>query len=58
MSIIIDRNIIFLDSLQFYKGSLDSLASNLEDSDFKHLLSEFPPNKLEIRIKEKRCVSI
>ena len=58
MSIIIDRNIIFLDSLQFYKGSLDSLASNLEDSDLKHLLSEFPPNKLEIRIKEKRCISI
>ena len=48
MSIIINRNIIFLDSLQFYKGSLDSLASNLEDNDFKYLLSEFPPNKLEI----------
>ena len=32
MSIIINRNIIFLDSLQFYKGSLDSLALNLEDN--------------------------
>ena len=42
------ENIIFLNSLQFYKGSLDSLASNLEDNDFKQLLSEFPPNKLEI----------
>ena len=48
MSIIINRNIIFLDSLQFYKGSLDSLPSNLEDNGFKDLLSEFPPNKLEI----------
>ena len=47
MSIIINRN-VFLDSLQFYKGSLDSLAGNLQDSDFKHLMSEFPPNKLEI----------
>ena len=45
-------NIIFLDSLQFYKGSLNSLASNLEDNDFKHLLSELPSNKLEI-IKRK-----
>ena len=29
MSIIVNRNIVFLDSNQFYKGSLDSLASNL-----------------------------
>ena len=52
MSIIINRNIVFLDSLQFYKGSLDSLAGNLQDSDFKHLMSEFPPNKLEILRKK------
>ena len=58
MSIIINRNIIFLDALQFQKGSLDSFASNLEDNDFKYLLSEFPLNKLEIKIKEKRCTSI
>ena len=48
MSIIVNKNIIVLDSLQFCKASLDSLAGNLEDIDFKHLLSEFPPNKLEI----------
>ena len=40
MSIIVNRNIIFLDSLQFLKASLDNLAGNLEDEDFKHLLSE------------------
>ena len=33
MSIIVNRNITFIDSLQFYKGSLDTLASNLEDKD-------------------------
>ena len=48
MSIIVNRNIVFLDSLQFCKASLDSLAGNLEDKDFKHLLSEFPIDKLEI----------
>ena len=48
MSIIINRNIIFLDSLQFCKEKLDKLASNLNNEDFKHLMSEFPPNKLEI----------
>ena len=48
MSIIVNKNIIVLDSLQFCKASLDFLAGNLEDIDFKDLLSEFPPNKLEI----------
>ena len=48
MSIIINTNIIFLDSLQFCKESLAKLASNLNNEIFKHLMSEFPPNKLEI----------
>ena len=48
MSIIVNKNIIFLDSLQFCKASLDFLAGNLEDSYFKHLMSEFPVDKLEI----------
>ena len=52
MSIIINRSIIFLDSLQFYKGSLDTLAGNLQDSDFKHLLSEFPEDKLDLLRKK------
>ena len=48
MSIIINRNIIFLDSLQFGTSSLDNLASNLNNEDFKHLMLEFPIDKLEI----------
>ena len=41
MSIIINRNITFIDSLQFWNNSLDILASNLKNEDFKHLVSEF-----------------
>ena len=48
MSIIVNRNIIFLDSNQFYKGKLDYHASHLNNEDFKHLLSEFPIDKLEL----------
>ena len=48
MSIIVNRYITFIDSFQFYKGSLDSHVSNFEDSDFKYLLSEFPADKLQI----------
>ena len=47
-SIIVNRNIIFIDSNQFYKGLLHTLPANLEDNDFKYLMSEFRINKLEI----------
>ena len=36
-----NSNIVFLDSMQFLKTSLDALANNLEDKDFKYLVSEF-----------------
>ena len=48
MSIIVNRHITFIDFLQFYNSSLDTLASNLEDNDFKHLTSEFGTDNLEI----------
>ena len=48
MSFIFNKKIIFLDSMQFLKASLDNLAANLEDNDYKHLLPEFPTDKLEI----------
>ena len=48
MSIIVNRHITFVDSLQFYNGSLDTLGSNLNNEDFKHLTSEFGIDKLEI----------
>ena len=47
MSIIVNRHITFIDLLQFYNGSLDTLASNLKDEDFKNLTSEFDIDKLE-----------
>ena len=48
MSIIVSRNITFIDSNEFYKGTLDTLASNLDHKDFKYLMSEFPIDKLEL----------
>ena len=48
MSVIVNRNITFMDLLQFIKASLDTLASNLYNKDFKHLVSEFGVDKLEI----------
>ena len=48
MSIIVNRHITFLDSLQFYNDSQDTLASSLKDEDFKHLTSEFGIDQLEM----------
>ena len=36
MNIIINTKIISLDSIQFYKGSLDSHASKLENDNFRY----------------------
>ena len=52
MSIIINKNIVFLDSLQFCKASLDDLAGDLEDQDYKHLMSEFQSDQLELLRKK------
>ena len=53
MSIIVNRHITFIDSHQFYNSSLDTLASNLNNEDFKYLVSEFGIDQLEIlKIKD------
>ena len=38
MSIIVNRYITFIVLLQIINASLDTLASNLENEDFKHLM--------------------
>ena len=48
MRIIVNRHITFIDSYQFCNSPLDTLASNLEDNEFKHLISEFGIDKLDI----------
>ena len=48
MSIIVNTNITFIDSLQFCNNMLDPRASNLKDKDLKHLISERGVDKLEI----------
>ena len=41
MAFIINRNLVFIDSMQFMNSSLDSLVKNLVDEDFKYLSKEF-----------------
>ena len=41
MAFTINKNLIFIDSMQFMNSSLDALIKNLPDNDFKFLSGEF-----------------
>ena len=41
MAFTINKNLVFIDSMQFMNSSLDSLVKNLSDNDFKYLPEEF-----------------
>ena len=52
MAFIINRNLVFIDSMQFMKSSLDLLVRNLMSEDFKCLSEEFSGEYFSL-VKEK-----
>ena len=48
----INKNSIFIHSMQFMNSSLNSLVKNLSDNDFKYLSEEFSDDLLKI-VKQK-----
>ena len=48
MAFTISKSLVFIDSMQFMKSSLDSLYKNLSDHDFKCLSQEFSGDLLEL----------
>ena len=52
MAFTINRNLVFIDSMQFMNSSLDSLVKNLMDKDFQYLSEEYSGELLEL-VKEK-----
>ena len=46
MSFTLNNNIVFIDSMLFMNSSLDKLAKNLSDEDFKYLSEGFSGEKL------------
>ena len=41
MTFTINKNLVFIDSMQFLNSSLYPLVNNLSDNDFKYLSAEF-----------------
>ena len=48
----LNKNVVFIDSMQFMNSSLDKLVKNLSDNDFKYLTEEFGAKNLEL-LKQK-----
>ena len=52
MVFILNKNLFFIESMQFINSSLENLVKNLSDSDFKYLTQEFGPKNSEL-LKQK-----
>ena len=52
MTFIINKNLIFIDSMQFMNSSLEKPGKNVSDDDFKYLTQEFGSKHLEL-LKQK-----
>ena len=48
MAFILNKNFVFIDSMQFMNSSLEKLVKNLSDNDFKYLTQEFDSKNLEL----------
>ena len=46
MTFFLNKNLVFIDSMQFMNSSLDKLVKNLSDEDFKYLVEEFGSENL------------
>ena len=52
MTFFLNKNLVFIDSMQFMNSSLDKLVKNLSDEDFKYLVEEFGSENLGL-LKQK-----
>ena len=52
MAFFLNKNLVFIDSMQFMNSSLDKLVKNMSDEDFKYLVEEFDSENLKL-LKQK-----
>ena len=52
MTSLLNKNLVFIDSMQFMNSSLKKLVKNLSDIDFRYLTEEFGSKNLEL-LKQK-----
>ena len=52
MAFFLNKNLVFIDSMQFMNSSLDKLVKSMSDKDFKYLVEEFGSKNFEL-LKQK-----
>ena len=52
MIFFINKNLVFIDNMQFMNSSFDELIKKISDDDFKYLTEEFGSKNLEL-LKQK-----
>ena len=52
MAFFLNKNLVFIDSIQFMNSSLDKLVKNLSVEDFKYLVEEYGSKNLELLKQE------
>ena len=52
MALFLNKNLVFVDSMQFMNSSLDKRVKNLSNEDFKYLIKEFGSENLKL-LKQK-----
>ena len=55
--IFLNKNLVFIDRMQFMNFSLQELIKNLSEDDFKYLTEEFGSKNLEL-LKQKECLPL
>ena len=55
MAFVLNKNLDFIESMQFMNSSLEKLIKNLSDNDFKYLTKEFGSKNLEL-LKQKDAI--
>ena len=48
MAFILNKNLVFVDSMQFMNSGLENLVKNLSNDDFKYLTAEFGSKNLDL----------
>ena len=52
LAVFLNKNLVFIDSMQFMNSSLHKLVKNLTDNYFKYLIEEFGSENLDL-LKQK-----
>ena len=55
MTFFLNKNLVFIDSMEFMSSSLDRRVKNLSHEDFKYLVEEFGSENLELLKQKGDC---